>query len=71
MKKKAIFKIDNVTIGDLEKFLSWHETNGENFKNNYFIESLIKSKDNGDSIYGSTAISFINLLESPLIKVLN
>ena len=67
-EEKAIFKIDNVTIGDLEKFLSWHETNGDNFKNNYFIESLIKSKDNGESIYGSTAISFINLLEESIDK---
>ena len=55
-EEKAIFKLDNVMVGDLEKFLSWHETNGENFKNNYFIESLIKSKNNGESIYGSTAI---------------
>ena len=67
-EEKAIFKFDNVMVGDLEKFLSWHETNGENFKNNYFIESLIKSKNSSESIYGSTAISFINLLEESIDK---
>ena len=55
-------------LGILKNFYPC-ETNGENFKNNYFIESLIKSKNNGESIYGSTAISLLIFL-SPLIKVL-
>jgi len=67
-EKIAILKLEKIDIESLEKFLVWYKLNGDNIKNNFLIESLIKIRTTGETVYGSNAISFINLLRSSINK---